>query len=187
MSRRSIGNCIFNLKLMISFPDFVRDSIFSLAVHPELLPHFKLIPYVGSAFATSRVPGTKAKNGFQFQKEEDFAWASNNKKELPQTIWFQFEKAQNVVKMAFSSNKSGAKQPRSFAIIASNECVGNSVRVVLEVKEAGFVAGRPREAKAWKLPETSETFVCWGIKVESSQDSNVAIQNILMWEPRNWE
>ena len=149
---------------------------------------------MGSASATSIVRQyANAKKGFQFQKEDDYAWASNNGKELPQTIWFQYEKAQNVVKMAFSSNKSGAKQPQSFAIIASNECVGkkwmdgDNVRVVLEVKEAGFAAGRPREAKAWKLTETSETFVCWGIKVQSSQDSNVAIQNILMWEPRNWE
>ena len=162
----------------------------TLGIHHEIIPN-RPIAFNGQPRCSSASPQHLAENAFRPEAEHPrhMPWASARGQPLPQSIWFQFEKAQFLTKIGFSSrghvNYQG-QTPKSFDVIASADC--DQYQVLLHVQDAQLQ--QPNQAKAWLIPEEGQKgpFRCIGIKIHSVRQRDekfAALHNMVMWEKRN--
>jgi len=114
-----------------------------------------------------------------FKPQTGWPWAS---KDLPATIWYNFNHSFRLAKISFTSRKSlWSQTPKTFEIVGSNDC--SNWDVLTSVSNAGFIKGG--QTKAWEIScEKQKLYKCYGIRASAAMDPNcklVSLVNIQMY------
>ena len=114
-----------------------------------------------------------------FKPQTGWPWAS---KDLPATIWYNFNHSFRLAKISFTSRKLWWSQtPKTFEIVGSNDC--SNWDVLMSVSNAGFTDGS--QTKAWEIScEKQKSYKCYGIKASAPIDPYwklVSLANIQMY------
>ena len=138
----------------------------------------------GNAGATSSLANHDASQAFVGNHKWQgrfLPWANLNTAKMPQTVWYQFPKAIQVARFAFSSRSvAGLEQaPTEFEFVGSNDCKNWNV---IQTYKTQFT--KLDQEKSWTIPsEARGYFKCYGIKVIKVKSGVYAsLQLFKMWK-----
>jgi len=141
-----------------------------------------LLPYQGSAGATSTNHNFLPDYAFIKRKRGEIQFWNSDGKSLPQWVWFKFLKPHRLARIGFPSHED-EEFPKKFQVVGSSDCASWTVMLRVEISDG------TKEFKSWDIPEENRTpFRCIGLKVEKCWEGQTAkyieLHKVQMWEEK---